>query len=144
MTFWSNFFHISLSNIATNKKKKKKLIFLGYKRWGFSSFMISDKKRKRSIFLFSSVGCYYCFFIFFLCFSLFPWQRQAVGVLEQYKRGERKIRVVMESTFKEMNGGSVLDLDDKSEVGGGVEDVYGEDRASEDQAITPWTVSVAR
>ncbi|GFP82895.1 NADP-dependent malic enzyme [Phtheirospermum japonicum] len=41
------------------------------------------------------------------------------------------------------NGGSVLDLEDKSGVGGGVEDVYGEDRASENQPITPWTVSVA-
>ncbi|KAL0297254.1 UNVERIFIED_CONTAM: NADP-dependent malic enzyme [Sesamum radiatum] len=60
-----------------------------------------------------------------------------------YGRGERKIRVVMESTFKEMNGESVLDLEDKAGVGGGVEDVYGEDRASEDHAITPWTVSVA-
>ncbi|KAL0447435.1 UNVERIFIED_CONTAM: NADP-dependent malic enzyme [Sesamum latifolium] len=49
----------------------------------------------------------------------------------------------MESIFKEMNGESVLDLEDKAGVGGGVEDVYGEDRASEDQAITPWTVSVA-
>ncbi|KAL0337361.1 UNVERIFIED_CONTAM: NADP-dependent malic enzyme [Sesamum calycinum] len=27
--------------------------------------------------------------------------------------------------------------------GGGVEDVYGEDRATEDQLVTPWTVSVA-
>ncbi|KAL3650786.1 hypothetical protein CASFOL_007189 [Castilleja foliolosa] len=41
------------------------------------------------------------------------------------------------------NGDSVLDLEDKSGVGGGVQDVYGEDRASENQAITPWTVSVA-
>ncbi|KAL0407744.1 UNVERIFIED_CONTAM: NADP-dependent malic enzyme [Sesamum radiatum] len=31
----------------------------------------------------------------------------------------------MESTFKEMNGESVLDLEDKAGVGGGVEDVYG-------------------
>lgn len=50
----------------------------------------------------------------------------------------------MESTYKEMNGESVLHLEDKAGVGGGVEDVYGEDKASEDQAITPWTVSVAR
>ncbi|KZV42019.1 malic enzyme [Dorcoceras hygrometricum] len=50
----------------------------------------------------------------------------------------------MESTFKEMDGESVLDLEDKSGVGGGVEDVYGEDRASQDQLVTPWTVSVAR
>lgn len=38
----------------------------------------------------------------------------------------------------------MLDLEDKAGVGGGVEDVYGEDRASEDQLLTPWTVSVAR
>lgn len=51
----------------------------------------------------------------------------------------------MESTLKEMrSGSSVLDLDPKSAVGGGVEDVYGEDNATQQQAITPWTVSVAR
>lgn len=50
----------------------------------------------------------------------------------------------MESTFKELNGESVLDLEDKSGVGGGVEDIYGEDRASENQPMTPWTISVAR
>ncbi|KAL2237047.1 NADP-dependent malic enzyme [Sesamum indicum] len=49
----------------------------------------------------------------------------------------------MESTFKELSGESVLDLKDKTGIGGGVEDVYGEDRASQDQPITPWTVSVA-
>ncbi|KAL7159285.1 hypothetical protein ABFS83_01G017800 [Erythranthe nasuta] len=49
----------------------------------------------------------------------------------------------MESTMKELTGESVLDLDDKAGVAGGVEDVYGEDRATEDQPITPWTVSVA-
>ncbi|KAL7122011.1 hypothetical protein ACP275_01G019300 [Erythranthe tilingii] len=49
----------------------------------------------------------------------------------------------MESTMKELTGESVLDLEDKAGVAGGVEDVYGEDRASEDQPITPWTVSVA-
>ncbi|KAI7756592.1 hypothetical protein M8C21_022180 [Ambrosia artemisiifolia] len=41
----------------------------------------------------------------------------------------------------EKQGESVVDP--KSAVGGGVDDVYGEDRASEDQLITPWTVSVA-
>ncbi|KAK4838903.1 hypothetical protein QYF36_017432 [Acer negundo] len=41
------------------------------------------------------------------------------------------------------DGASVLDIDPKSAVGGGVEDVYGEDRASEDQFVTPWTFSVA-
>ncbi|XP_075476550.1 NADP-dependent malic enzyme-like [Primulina tabacum] len=61
-------------------------------------------------------------------------------------RGRRAFAFVflrMESTFKEMDGESVLDLEDKAGVGGGVEDVYGEDRASEDQLLTPWTVSVA-
>lgn len=46
--------------------------------------------------------------------------------------------------MKEMrDGASVLDFDSKSTVGGGVEDVYGEDRATEDQLVTPWTISVA-
>ncbi|XP_050216680.1 NADP-dependent malic enzyme [Mercurialis annua] len=50
----------------------------------------------------------------------------------------------MESTMKEVTGGgSVLDLDSKTAVGGGVEDVYGEDCATEDQFVTPWTTSVA-
>jgi malate dehydrogenase (oxaloacetate-decarboxylating)(NADP+) len=50
----------------------------------------------------------------------------------------------MDSTMKELRGGkSVLDLDPKSTVGGGVEDPYGEDRATEDQLVTPWTISVA-
>lgn len=51
----------------------------------------------------------------------------------------------MESFLKDHRGGeSVLDLSPRSTVGGGVEDVYGEDRASEDHLVTPWTVSVAR
>ncbi|KAI3447030.1 hypothetical protein Pfo_003695 [Paulownia fortunei] len=50
----------------------------------------------------------------------------------------------MESVLKEQRGGeSVLDLSPRWTVGGGVEDVYGEDRATEDQLVTPWTVSVA-
>lgn len=40
------------------------------------------------------------------------------------------------------DGASVLDT--KAAVGGGVEDAYGEDRATEDQLVTPWTLSVAR
>ncbi|CAN1330935.1 NADP-dependent malic enzyme, partial [Linum perenne] len=51
---------------------------------------------------------------------------------------------LMESTMKEKrNGASVLELDPKSTVGGGVKDVYGEDCATEDQLVTPWTVSVS-
>ncbi|KAJ8768716.1 hypothetical protein K2173_023620 [Erythroxylum novogranatense] len=50
----------------------------------------------------------------------------------------------MESTMKDMrDGASVLDMDPKCTVGGGVEDVYGEDSATEDQLVTPWTISVA-
>ncbi|KAL6330986.1 hypothetical protein AAG906_009414 [Vitis piasezkii] len=50
----------------------------------------------------------------------------------------------MESTLKDIrDGASVLDLDAKATVGGGVEDLYGEDFATEDQLVTPWTVSVA-
>ncbi|KAI5651238.1 hypothetical protein M9H77_37243 [Catharanthus roseus] len=37
----------------------------------------------------------------------------------------------------------VVEKETKSKVSGGVGDVYGEDTASEDQSITPWTVSVA-
>lgn len=58
---------------------------------------------------------------------------------------ERRSELKMESTLKGIrDGASVLDLDPKSTVGGGVEDVYGEDRATEDQLVTPWTYSVAR
>ncbi|KAL4588657.1 hypothetical protein LXL04_001549 [Taraxacum kok-saghyz] len=42
----------------------------------------------------------------------------------------------MDSTLESMKDG-------ESTVGGGVEDVYGEDRATEDQLVTPWTTSVA-
>nr|BAA24950.1 NADP-malic enzyme [Aloe arborescens] len=51
----------------------------------------------------------------------------------------------MESMMKSLRGDdvSVLDLDPKTAVGGGVGDVYGEDRATEEQQVTPWTVSVA-
>lgn len=51
----------------------------------------------------------------------------------------------MESLLKEQRGGElVLDLSPRATVGGGVDDIYGEDRASEDQLATPWSVSVAR
>ena len=38
----------------------------------------------------------------------------------------------------------VTEIEPASTVGGGVEDVYGEDTATEDQYITPWTLTVAR
>lgn len=63
------------------------------------------------------------------------------GVGEGNGRG-----ISMESMMKEFRGDgtSVLDLDPKSGVAGGVEDVYGEDQATEEQNSTPWTISVAR
>jgi hypothetical protein len=54
--------------------------------------------------------------------------------------------VAMESFMKGIRGDapSVLDMDPTHTVGGGVEDFYGEDHATEDQLVTPWTISVAR
>uniref|UniRef100_A0A0E0JNF7 Malic enzyme n=1 Tax=Oryza punctata TaxID=4537 RepID=A0A0E0JNF7_ORYPU len=52
----------------------------------------------------------------------------------------------MESIMKGIRGDNapcVLDLDDAATVGGGVGDTYGEDCATEEQLVTPWTVSVA-
>ncbi|XP_073006893.1 NADP-dependent malic enzyme [Typha latifolia] len=49
----------------------------------------------------------------------------------------------MESIMKEVRGHGPSVLEPKSMIGGGVEDVYGEDRATEEQLVTPWTVSVA-
>lgn len=34
--------------------------------------------------------------------------------------------------------------DDVAAAGGGVKDTYGEDRATEEQQVTPWSLSVAR
>lgn len=34
--------------------------------------------------------------------------------------------------------------DNRSGVGGGISDVYGEDSATLDQLVTPWVTSVAR
>ncbi|CAL5442986.1 unnamed protein product [Camellia sinensis] len=57
---------------------------------------------------------------------------------------ERKSTFAMEITSKDERGSApVLDIDSKSTVGGVVEDVYGEDRANEDQPVTRWTISVA-
>lgn len=63
------------------------------------------------------------------------------GVGEGNGRGISMERSTEERREK---GDSVLDLDPKSGVAGGVQDVYGEDQATEEQFITPWTVSVAR
>lgn len=47
------------------------------------------------------------------------------------------------STFTERDGYAEV-VDNKSDVSGGVHDVYGEDTATEDQPVTPWALSVAR
>lgn len=46
----------------------------------------------------------------------------------------------METSLKD----DVVDLDPKSAVAGGVEDVYGEDCATEERLVTPWSITVAR
>lgn len=54
-------------------------------------------------------------------------------------RGGREGRAVME------NARQVEEyMDPTATVGGGAEDAYGEDRATEEQLVTPWTFSVAR
>ncbi|PIA64683.1 hypothetical protein AQUCO_00100265v1 [Aquilegia coerulea] len=59
-------------------------------------------------------------------------------------RADNKVRVLMENTMKEIKEGvSALDFDSNTTVAGGVRDFYGEDRATEDQLVTPWTFSVA-
>ncbi|XP_010915394.1 NADP-dependent malic enzyme [Elaeis guineensis] len=73
------------------------------------------------------------------------WRGAAAGRPVVVRCGSRRIGegngrgMAMESAHEEVE---VL-MDPKSTVGGGVEDTYGEDRASEDQLVTPWTVSVA-
>lgn len=57
---------------------------------------------------------------------------------------ERNVTVLAESTLKEMRDAAAAPVIGESTVSGGVEDVYGEDSATEDQAVTPWSVSVAR
>ncbi|KAL0415184.1 UNVERIFIED_CONTAM: NADP-dependent malic enzyme, chloroplastic [Sesamum latifolium] len=57
--------------------------------------------------------------------------------------------LAVENTLKEVTANapstssSGIAKDSNTSVAGGVEDVYGEDTATEDQFITPWTVSVA-
>ena len=62
------------------------------------------------------------------------------------RRVVRKFFVALMEKTVIMNGGdySVVEEEGKAGFGGGVEDVYGEDSATEDQLVTPWTVSVAR
>ncbi|MFS7945002.1 putative malate dehydrogenase (oxaloacetate-decarboxylating) (NADP(+)) [Helianthus anomalus] len=54
----------------------------------------------------------------------------------------KRMQKMHSCSLKGMKDGESI-IDPKSTVGGGVGDVYGEDRATEDQLVTPWTVSVA-
>jgi malate dehydrogenase (oxaloacetate-decarboxylating)(NADP+) len=52
----------------------------------------------------------------------------------------------METQFKELRNGApdVLDLKNAPTTGGGVGDTFGEDAATEEQTLTPWSRVVAR
>lgn len=78
-------------------------------------------------------------------------RRYAATLRVAASAGDRNGTVVMDSSAaaaakkKEIKEVSpvVVDVDDNPTVGGGVHDVYGEDSATEDQFVTPWSVSVA-
>lgn len=58
---------------------------------------------------------------------------------------DRNGSVVMETPLKEIKNEPVVeDIDNNAISGGGPRDVYGEDKATEDHSVTPWSVSVAR
>ncbi|XP_015902424.3 NADP-dependent malic enzyme [Ziziphus jujuba] len=56
------------------------------------------------------------------------------------RSGDRNGSVLIESKLMES---PVVEVEPKCSVGGGVQDVYGEDSATEDQNVTPWSLSVA-
>ncbi|KAI4329205.1 hypothetical protein L6164_021495 [Bauhinia variegata] len=67
---------------------------------------------------------------------------RVLAVAPSSRSGDRNSSVVMD--LKDVKDGSaVLDVNDNPTVGGGVQDAYGEDRATEDQFVTPWSLSVA-
>ncbi|XP_068638218.1 NADP-dependent malic enzyme isoform X1 [Aristolochia californica] len=80
--------------------------------------------------------------------SSFPSQRKASGVVvlccgngRGGFDGKGRVRTF---TLKEtVDEAAILEMDSKSTVGGGVQDVYGEDCATQDQPITPWALTVA-
>ncbi|XP_015061138.1 NADP-dependent malic enzyme, chloroplastic [Solanum pennellii] len=57
------------------------------------------------------------------------------------KPGDGSVSVLVENALTE--SAAPVEMEVKSTVTGGVQDVYGEDSATEDQSITPWTLSVA-
>lgn len=69
-----------------------------------------------------------------------PAAKGKVGVVRCVAAGERKTRNA--EILIEKSAGADM-VDPKSAVSGGVKDVYGEDRATEEHHITPWSLSVA-
>ncbi|KAJ0964786.1 hypothetical protein J5N97_025924 [Dioscorea zingiberensis] len=59
------------------------------------------------------------------------------------RRGSVAMENASESNGAAAAAAAASVVDTKSAVGGGVQDVYGEDRATEEQHVTPWAVSVA-
>lgn len=61
------------------------------------------------------------------------------------RSGDGNGTFVMDTPSKEIIMEPVIkDIDDNAISGGGPRDVYGEDKATEDHFVTPWSVSVAR
>jgi malate dehydrogenase (oxaloacetate-decarboxylating)(NADP+) len=79
-----------------------------------------------------------------------PVSVRVVALGSNGRAGEGNAAVLVEKNkLKEMREESsssplIDDVDSKPTVAGGVQDVYGEDSATEDQFVTPWSVSVAR
>ncbi|KAL8232412.1 hypothetical protein R6Q57_002190 [Mikania cordata] len=72
-----------------------------------------------------------------------------VAMVNSNGRPERNVGVSVDSAIKDVIAPVAVEVTDSDTkkptavVGGGVEDVYGEDSATEDHSITPWSVSVA-
>lgn len=73
-----------------------------------------------------------------------------VGMVNSNGKPERNVGVSVDGAVKDVNAPLAVEVADaeckktSAVAGGGVEDVYGEDTATEDHFITPWSVSVAR
>ncbi|XP_076921525.1 NADP-dependent malic enzyme, chloroplastic-like [Bidens hawaiensis] len=79
-------------------------------------------------------------------------RRSVVAMVHSNGRPERNVGVSVDSATTDVNAPVAVEVEDldinnndkpTTVVGGGVEDVYGEDTATEDHFITPWSVSVA-
>ncbi|KAK6914826.1 Malic enzyme, NAD-binding [Dillenia turbinata] len=79
-------------------------------------------------------------------------QRRGLVIVKANAAGDKNGSVLVQQQqqqselkegLREREGVSVIDMDPKSTVGGGVRDMYGEDTATEDQLVTPWALSVA-